>query len=184
MNVCTSAPGKVIVSGEYAVLDGAPAVVMALDRRARVSVSAGSGDWHRVSAPGLFEGKIEFCFDDAGEMSRLGAGKSRVPFIDLSLVEHVLKAVGVREAGPLELELDTRPFFDEKTGLKLGFGSSAALAVALTSALMPGGQSAAIGRTALAAHRAWQGGCGSGVDIAAAVHGGIVACRAMSVSMV
>jgi phosphomevalonate kinase len=184
MNVCTSAPGKVIVSGEYAVLDGAPAVVMALDRRARVSVSAGSGDWHRVSAPGLFEGKIEFSFDDAGEMSRLGAGKSRVPFIDLSLVEHVLKAVGVREAGPLELELDTRPFFDEKTGLKLGFGSSAALAVALTSALMPGGQSADIGRTALAAHRAWQGGGGSGVDIAAAVHGGIVACRAMSVSMV
>ena len=59
MNVRTSAPGKVILSGEYAVLDGAPAVVMAVDRRARVSVSAGSGDWHRVSAPGLFEGDFE-----------------------------------------------------------------------------------------------------------------------------
>src|ERR1043166_3119640 len=29
-----SAPGKLIVAGEYAVLDGAPAIVVAVDRRA------------------------------------------------------------------------------------------------------------------------------------------------------
>ena len=184
MNVRTSAPGKVILSGEYAVLDGAPAVVMAVDRRARVSVSAGSGDWHRLSAPGLFEGEIEFSIDDAGEAARRDAGAMRDPFFDLSLVEHVLTTVGVRGAEPLELELDTRDFFHERTGLKLGFGSSAALAVALTSALMPGAQSAEIGRKALDAHRAWQGGRGSGADIAAAVYGGIVAYRAISGSPV
>jgi phosphomevalonate kinase len=35
-----------------------------------------------------------------------------------------------------------------------------------------------IARTALAAHSAWQGGRGSGVDVAAAVHGGTLAYRA------
>jgi phosphomevalonate kinase len=35
-----SAPGKLVLAGEYAVLDGAPAIVMAVDRRAVVSVAA------------------------------------------------------------------------------------------------------------------------------------------------
>ena len=32
------APGKLVALGEYAVLDGAPAVVLALDRYAEVSI--------------------------------------------------------------------------------------------------------------------------------------------------
>ncbi len=37
------APGKLVLLGEYAVLDGAPAVVAAVDRGVRCTVSAGSG---------------------------------------------------------------------------------------------------------------------------------------------
>jgi phosphomevalonate kinase len=33
-----SAPGKLILTGEYAVLFGAPALVMAVDRRATVQI--------------------------------------------------------------------------------------------------------------------------------------------------
>ncbi|MDH3305214.1 MAG: hypothetical protein OEM92_08415, partial [Gammaproteobacteria bacterium] len=47
-----SAPGKLVLCGEYAVLDGAPAVCMAVDRRATVTVTDADGRWHRVSAPG------------------------------------------------------------------------------------------------------------------------------------
>ena len=50
--VTASAPGKVIVSGEYAVLDGAPAICMAVNRRARVSIVAADASRHTVSAPG------------------------------------------------------------------------------------------------------------------------------------
>lgn len=39
--VVVSAPGKLMVSGEYAVLEGAPAVVAAVDRRAFASVRRG-----------------------------------------------------------------------------------------------------------------------------------------------
>jgi phosphomevalonate kinase len=37
------APGKVVLVGEYAVVDGGPAVVMAVDRGVRCDVTAGSG---------------------------------------------------------------------------------------------------------------------------------------------
>ena len=34
VQMIATAPGKLILTGEYAVLDGAPAVVVAVDRRA------------------------------------------------------------------------------------------------------------------------------------------------------
>src|SRR5690606_42155959 len=43
-----SAPGKAVLIGEYAVLEGAPAVAMALDRRARVGLASGNGPGHAV----------------------------------------------------------------------------------------------------------------------------------------
>ena len=42
------APGKLVILGEYAVLDGAPAVVAAIDRGVRCTVSPGAG----ISTPG------------------------------------------------------------------------------------------------------------------------------------
>lgn len=180
MNVRTSAPGKVVLSGEYAVLEGAPAIVMAVDRRARVCVSPAAGGWHCVSAPGLQDGNTDFSIDQAGQAVRREAGATQAcgRRVDLSLLGEVLKAVGGRPTVPLHFELDTRPFFHETKGVKLGLGSSAALAVALTAALMRNEERThEIAPTALAAHRAWQGGRGSGVDVAAAVHGGTLAYR-------
>lgn len=174
----TSAPGKVVVTGEYAVLDGGPAVVMAVDRRAKVCVSAGEGGWHRLSAPGLLDGTVDFVVDRSGEVKER-AGSSRAA-VDLSLVAEVMKAAGAHRREPLRLDLDTRPFFREGVEpRKLGFGSSAAIAVALTAALMHDDeQQQDLLRTAVSAHRAWQGGRGSGVDVAAAVQGGVLAFRA------
>lgn len=178
MSSHTSAPGKIVLCGEYAVLEGAPAIAMAVDRRARVCLSPVDGDWHRISTQGPEECQVDFSIGKAGEMVRRNAGATP-DSVDLSLVGRVLTSVGSPPPDPLHFELDTRAFFHEAGNLKLGLGSSAALAVALAAALMlDGAPSREVARTALAAHRAWQGGRGSGVDIAAAVHGGLLAYRA------
>ena len=39
MRFSASAPGKAVLSGEYAVLQGAPAIAMAVDCRARVTAA-------------------------------------------------------------------------------------------------------------------------------------------------
>jgi mevalonate kinase len=69
----------------------------------------------------------------------------------------------------LSIEFDTRFFSAE--GQKTGIGSSAALTVALVAAL---GKSDDVFVKALLAHSELQGGAGSGVDVAAAVYGGLI----------
>ncbi len=140
-----SAPGKVVLSGEYAVLRGAPAVAMAVDRRAIVTIEPGDFE---VQCIGL-EGRT-----------------------DTRLVECVLDALD-RAPPKGRLILDTAAFSDGPH--KLGIGSSAALAVALTTALAAEGSDAlSIENAAHSAHRAFQGGSGSGVDVAASSVGGII----------
>jgi len=65
--------------------------------------------------------------------------------------------------------LDTRAFSDD--GSKIGIGSSAALTVALLAGLS---ESEEVLSEGLLAHRAFQGGAGSGVDVATAVRGGLI----------
>ena len=113
------APGKLVLTGAYAVLEGAPAVVAAIDR---------------------------YAVADTGEPERV----------------------------------DTSSMRDEG-GRKLGLGSSAAWRVAAEGAREAAGGAdlrvvavrARIFDAVRAAHARDQGG-GSGVDVAAAVHGGVV----------
>ena len=106
MSVVATAPGKVVLSGEYAVLDGAPAICMAVNRRAMATVGDSPDGRCRVATPGR-----EF---NNGEKF------------------HIVEAVcGSRPE--LTIELDTRAFAED--GNKLGIGSSAALTVSLVAAL-------------------------------------------------
>ena len=141
MTVAASAPGKIVLCGEYAVLWGAPAICMAVNRRAVATVSPSEDGECRLETPG---------FD----------GMDRYRVLD-ALLE------GERPAN--RYMLDTTAFFDD--GRKTGIGSSAALTVALAAAISG---STDVAETALAAHRRLQGGEGSGVDIAAAIRGGLI----------
>ncbi len=148
-----SAPGKVVLSGEYAVLRGAPAVAMAVDRRAVATVEPGEP-----------------------ETVCLGLGGR----IDTRLLDCVLEAL-VRERPNARLTLDTSAFSDGPD--KLGIGSSAALAVALTAASAPEGSSdELLHEAARNAHRDFQQGRGSGVDVAASSAGGIIVYRMQDAS--
>ena len=165
------APGKVVLWGEYAVLEGAPAAVLAVNRYARCTVkparqasgglakTAETGTW-RFSARGFPAPIAEF---DRLPRTRPTEAAAMLPW-------HVLQATPHAELPPAHVDMHTEAFF--QAGSKLGLGSSAALCVALQAAF-----AALAGRQpdidlARAAHRAAQGGRGSGIDVAASFFGG------------
>jgi len=184
-SVASSAPGKLVLLGEYAVLFGHPAVVLAVDRRARVDLrTSASGEWS-VTAPGFEETGIEF------ELGGNHGFRWQEPASDaanrLVLVETVIgslvaaKLLDPETLSPASITLDTREFFQATASgvAKLGLGSSAALTVALTEALRrwpdEGEQRPGIDLAGLLdLHRTFQGGRGSGIDLAASVTGGVV----------
>ena len=175
MNIRATAPGKAIIAGEYAVLDGAPAISMAIGRRAAVILDEpGNGD-PVVRMPGLREGEWRFRVRrTAAAMEWLDAP----PRGGARLLEAAWQAIGGAALSARSLIIDTSEFCDAKTGSKLGFGSSAAAMTALVYALceMPhAGKDAAM--LAHDAHRKLQGGLGSGVDIATSCCGGLIAYR-------
>jgi len=132
--VIASAPGKLILTGEYAVLDGAPAIVIAVDRRA----VARSGVSPRGSSPFLLAVADEIA-------ARRGAGDPAA---------HAALAISV----------DSTAFYDASTPgplaavqlgaarTKLGLGSSAAVTVAATALALGTADRHDILEIALAAH--------------------------------
>jgi phosphomevalonate kinase len=171
-----SAPGKLVLFGEYVVLEGAPALVAAMERRARVRFTPDAGQDIVVTSPTL---RLSARFRvEAGVVSPVGEVPAPLAFVaSLLTADGTLPRGGGGGGG--ELEMDTAAFFEGEH--KLGLGSSAALSVAALAAL--GGGAAAAGEdawrrqlasAAQAAHRRAQGDVGSGVDIAAAAYGGIL----------
>lgn len=181
MRLRASAPGKLVLLGEYAVLDGAPALVMAVDRRAVATLEVTDGRCH-VYAPTVHPTVVGFDLAVDGT-PRWHDDDPQVPQ-RLQLVTQVCRALAMRgllPVQPFQLTLDSAAFFDDVSGAKLGLGSSAAMTTALASVLAAaaGHDDAVTDRSAwlqtlLQIHREFQQGRGSGVDVAAAVCGGII----------
>ena len=173
-SIVASAPGKLVLLGEYAVLEGAPALVLAVDRRASVSLESGeNGFW-------------EFVSPTLGLQARLQLRNGNAIWIDgapaeLAWITTLLACLPQTERLPAcRIELDSDAFYLDHSGAraKLGLGSSAALAVALLGALHALANTAPPAtEEAIAAHRAIQQGRGSGIDIAASLSGGLLRFR-------
>jgi phosphomevalonate kinase len=162
-----SAPGKILLCGEYVVLAGAPAIVTAVDCRALVVVETIPGVEYLLTAPGMV--------DEALRFRREASGSYRWPGDRYRLVEEVLEACPGLTATALSMHLDTQSFRDPQTGRKLGLGSSAALATALVAALDALFHAELdVQAIAAVAHRNYQSGKGSGADIAASFAGGTI----------
>ena len=161
MKVRASAPGKLVVLGEYAVLTGAQALVMAVDRRCEVEIAAHAGPLSRLETRAPESQVIEF---DPGQKS----GLELVDTVRFGLTD------GPAER-PFQAVLDSSAFFAQD-GNKLGLGSSAAVLTAWAGALQAYDKKdvseLSLGRL-IGLHRALQGGRGSGIDVAAALHGGL-----------
>jgi phosphomevalonate kinase len=165
-----SAPGKIVLCGEYAVLDGAPAICMAVNRRARAAVSRTDSRHHTVRTSGHIEGEWQFRVAEDGMLEWADNGS---PADGLKLLREAMRSIDASDA--LEIGLDTTAFFDTGSKQKLGLGSSAALTAALVSALYdvtrnPGD----VVTESIAAHRRLQHGRGSGADIATSMNGGLI----------
>ena len=181
MSILTKAPGKLILLGEYAVLEGAPALVAAVNRLARVTILPSSNESFEVEAPVIDISLQQFILDAKGKVNFLKKPIKKLKFF-LSIFEYALEELQKKNIllSPIKITLDTSEFFLRKGAAKLGLGSSAALTVALLAALFAyydaNGQidqnQMRLFETALGAHRSAQGNVGSGADVAACVFGG------------
>jgi phosphomevalonate kinase len=170
--IVASAPGKIVVSGEYAVLVGAPALVAAVDRRTVCTLTeARSGGW-RFATHG-------FAPDVAHPLPELLSSASLSPSDPARLCAFVLRHLEIVGATAADLpqhlliDIDSRAGF--AGGVKLGVGTSASVCVAFAAALLKAlGRAVDVFALAYAAHRAAQGGRGSGIDVAGACRGGLV----------
>jgi phosphomevalonate kinase len=183
MEVTASAPAKLVLLGDYAVLEGAWALVQAVDRRANVRIVSREDRACDVYAPDLGIHGARALIGPDGEWQWQCDEASKAK---LTLVDHVWHGMlheGLVPASGkgFDLHLDTSGFFHTDGVSKLGLGSSAALTVALASALATyAGHDDAIAdrtqwmRQLLHMHGGWQGGRGSGVDVAASVAGGLI----------
>lgn len=168
--IVASAPGKLVLLGEYAVLEGAPALVLAVDRRASVTlVLAGHDSWE-IDSPTLdLQARLQLRADNATWIDKAPP--------ELEWIATLLARFPQTERLPacrIELDSDTFYLDHDGTRAKLGLGSSAALAVALLGALHVHANLAPLTlEEAIYTHRAIQHGHGSGIDIAASLSGGL-----------
>ncbi|NEZ04792.1 hypothetical protein G4Y73_11570 [Wenzhouxiangella sp. XN201] len=182
-----TAPGKVVLLGEYAVLDGTPALVQAVDRRCRVTLEPCSAAGACIEAPQLGIEPVQFSLEPGGQVQwpdRMPAAFQRTAALIDSVLAHVRNLGG--QAQSFRMRIDTSELFDADGGrpVKLGLGSSAASAVAIDAALhaafvgQNGRESEArtVARLLVPGRQA-QGNAGSGIDLAAGLCGGLLAYR-------
>jgi len=175
--VDASAPGKLLLLGEYAVLDGAPGLVLAVNRRVQARVVPGAGG--RFLAPQLDLDRDDLrversagalCAAD-GDQPLGVTGRFLPRLMDaLGLDPTLLDHTGIR--------VDSGALFERRESgapVKLGLGSSAAVCAALTVAIQYAWDVAPdanpLART-LPAYRDALGARASGADLAAAFGGG------------
>lgn len=188
MKIKSRAPGKLILIGEYAVLKGAPALVMAVDKFATVEIEPHSNEYFRIDAPDLDISNKDFKVQEDGSIvfkekpSELQRQHLKFFANSIQVVWNYLNKNGIQSLPITHINLDTSNFFDDNTHKKLGLGSSAALTAALIGGLLKyylpsfdlSNKQSLILELAITAHQMAQGEIGSGVDLAASVCGGIL----------
>jgi phosphomevalonate kinase len=169
-----TAPGKLVVAGEYAVLDGALAISAAVNKRATATVrTAHTGELLIVNTGARFPFELSADGQPAW---------GNDPGVSGAVLTAVLMALATNkqlsaDQQPWNVALCSRDFYahlPDGSMPKLGIGSSAAISVALTAALQRCIGKAPELAVCLAAHRGLQQGTGSGIDIATSWHGGVV----------
>jgi phosphomevalonate kinase len=174
-----TAPGKLVLLGEYVVLEGAPALVAAMDRRAEAHFASHTAAHWQVDAPTLGAQATLRPAADGG----MHTGEAWPKSLSFA-VAALQRAHRILPVPYGRLTLRTDAFFEND--IKLGLGSSAAVSCACWQVLQAASKAQApaaeldalqreVGLEAVnAVHHQVQGRVGSGVDVAASLWGGIV----------
>ena len=119
-SIRTTAPGKIVILGEFAVLDSASAISMAIDKRVIVTIKESAGDSHLVRTIGYKDGNWPFNIDKKRKLSWLD---STTPKNIRNLLEIFCLKFKVQSNLKYEFTLDSSLFFDgnKKYRKKLNF---------------------------------------------------------------
>ena len=180
-----SVPGKIIVSGEYAVLNGAFAIVSTTDQKLKVSIKSTDHD-HHVYTTSIAKEHFPFLHDNGANIHWLASD----PGVHGSLVQHAFKALELIPEEKLYIAIDSSEFFisnKKNKRIKLGIGSSAAISVGLIKALsrhlkLPLSPEVLLEKSNLT-HRMFQNNLGSGIDVLCSfVDQGVIECTKDSIN--
>ncbi|MFH1445359.1 MAG: phosphomevalonate kinase [Nanoarchaeota archaeon] len=178
-----SAPGKQFLSGEWAILEvGNPGLVLAVNKRVHVEIEPADEITITIDDFGIKDFKADF---DGTELKwRQEPTKEEVQGLMFTkrTIETVLKYIGEWKTFKMRSwgELSQITLENGETK-KIGFGSSAASVVAITSALLKlhshdiesKEAKDKIYKLAALAHYFTQGKVGSAFDVAASTYGGV-----------
>jgi phosphomevalonate kinase len=189
MRASARVPGKAVLTGEYAVTDGVPAIAMGVDRYACVELTTDDIDSFHIRAPQLEIDALRF---EIGPGRRVEWQTDHPQWSRFAMtagwIERLLGETEPGTLAPFRLQIDTAELFLEHQGeqIKLGLGSSAAVLVGLDQVLAD-----YLGRESdqssqhtldrlLPIYRDGQGGQGSGIDLACSIFGGLIEFRGRS----
>jgi len=174
-----SAPGKLVLVGEYAVLEGYEALGAAVNRRVHVTWQQREPMGQSVQLPPVVPTPMLDPFRSNSVVPE--------PAVDaLANIKAIFESFAPNALDQnFSLEVDSRALYWDDCGKdgrskegwnKLGLGSSAAVTVALAGLAVGLNDQEVVGqaeihRRLMALH---QGGGGSGVDLATALHGGLI----------
>jgi len=173
-----SAPGNLLLGGEYAVLEeGGLGIALAVEPRVHATMRPAQ----RLRVVGKTGAGPDIAHDTF-DTPRSGSAPDLIPAVvsqalDFMAILSHTTSERRRSLPAYRIDIDSSAFY-RPDGRKRGFGSSAAVSVCLTAAVLQATglntetTAAHTVRLALEAHRAFQSGTGSGYDVFCSYHGG------------
>ena len=180
-----SIPGKIVISGEYAVLYGAPAILATLNQRANIKIQESDTN-HNIFVTSALEDVFPFTTDDDFNIVWFETDPGAYGL----LLQHAFKILKPILKKKLSITVDSSEFFQttkDGRAIKLGIGSSAAVSVGITQALFqyqeiessPGN----LLTQANSIHQILQGKQGSGIDVTCCfADQGVIECTKESIN--
>lgn len=167
-------PGKLMIAGEFAVLEPKQKLVaMAVDRFVYASLM--DNEANLVTLDNLDLCEVAWTFDN--QNVTIHANDPRTRFVEFAM-EIALSYLKEHSISPGSFKLSIKSELDDESGIKYGLGSSAAVVTAVITAILKRylpeyPSTELVFKLAAISHVVIQGN-GSGADIAASSYGGII----------